>query len=113
VTVPPTPEIGRWGGLLPAEPLRRVVEADLALIRAEYDSDGRYPSGLTILATRSGVSERVLYRLRHGQTRIALDLADRYCCNTNRHLSQLYPELYTEEQIAADIAATEPESAAA
>lgn len=88
-----------WTKGLDPEPLRAAIQRDAQ--RAWDDSDisgtgclpGRYP-GIAILARQIGIGERQLRRMLSENQTASLSFADRYCVATNRHLSDLYPELY-------------------
>jgi hypothetical protein len=104
----PTPSIWKGGGLLDPAPFREVIARDAQAFANHADDAYRVKSGLTLLASDTGLLERQLYRIVNGETRsVALDLVDLYCCKTGRHLADLYPHLYEPEQVEADVAERE------
>lgn len=113
MTVTPLPLIGRNGGLLPAEPLAEIIRRDIAhayATRGESEEPEKrcaHP-GVQILARITGIGEETLRNFAtRGRQNVTLDVADRYLCATGRHLRDVYPWLYTDEQIEADIAASD------
>jgi transposase-like protein len=85
-------------GTLNAEPLKALIREDAARaarLHDESESTRGEGSGFQVLALRLGSTwnERIFRRVLT-QEMVSEDLADRYCCATNRHLSEVYPELY-------------------
>lgn len=105
MTTTPLPLIHRDGGLLPSQPLAAIILQDLALGEKLRGQDGVARDGFKPLGERIGVKEASLRRIAiNEQQTVTLDFADRYLCATGRQLRDVYPWLYTPEQIAADIA---------
>lgn len=109
MTVTPLARIRDQGGRLPAGPLAAIILKDAAIAyatRAETDErHSRTPNpGMSYVACLTGIHQNTLYNvLNRGRETVTLDLADKYCCATGRHLRELYPWLYTTEQVEADI----------
>lgn len=82
--------------MLDARPLaaavRRDAAAELARLPRERQPQDR---GVATLAAIIGFDEKSLRRiLDPRRTSVSLDLADRYCCATDRLLAEMYPEVY-------------------
>lgn len=96
------------GGLLPIEPLLPLIREDArAHDRTAGLNEWSGVAGLTDLANLTGIPLKRLsgYVNGHSQT-ISLDYADRYLTATGRHLAEVWPWLYTLEQVYADVYAT-------
>jgi hypothetical protein len=87
---------------LPAEPLRRLIRADLD--RVEGDRDACLPQarirwpGLSLLADQVKINQRRLRYILNEQDAVSLSVADQYCLATGRLLADVYPELYETQQ---------------
>lgn len=97
---------------MPAAPLIELVRKDSALahaLHAKIDSHfENEANGTRALAVRTGINEASIRDILRGRaSTVSLDLADRYLCATGRHLRDLWPWLYTPEQVEADLAASE------
>lgn len=79
-----------------ADAVRRDAAAELARLPRERQPQDR---GVATLAAIIGFEEKSLRRiLEPSRTSVSLDLADRYCCATDRLLYDLYPELRDEAE---------------
>ena len=107
----PLRQITKGGGLLDAAPLKRVIkrDAERCYQQGASGTNANLPNrGLEILANESNTSARRLYAILDDKTKyVTVDVADAYLCNTGRHLRDLWPWLYSPEQIEADVAATD------
>lgn len=107
----PLPRITRYGGQLPAAPLRELLFRDMSEWNAKNATrtEGGVYLGITGVSERTGIPTQTLYRIAEGDyATVTLDTADKYLARTGRHLRDLWPWLYTDEQIAVDVAATDP-----
>lgn len=88
------------GGLemLDAAPLRDAILRDAAHIAAKRGET----TGLLFLGEQTGLGERMLRRILYEQREVLLYTADAYCARTGRHLSELYPEAYSDDGTLAD-----------
>jgi hypothetical protein len=108
----PLRNIHSYGGHLPSADIRPLILADAALMHRLYDEGAKgrpnETHGLDRLATVVGMNVRQLLKYVTGQAEwISLDNADKYLCATGRHLRDVWPWLYTMEQIEADLDAVE------
>lgn len=109
----PLYKITWYGGELPVEPIIPIIRADAErmhkLLDEGTENRGKpgYIRGLDLLSQAVGINVRQLLRYASGSARaISVDQADKYLCATGRHLRDLWPWLYSPEQIAADVWAT-------
>lgn len=103
---------------MPTAPLVPFILADAALLHRLHDEGAKGHegsiNGIDRLAAAVGFNLRSLVRYAKGEADwISFDKADRYCCATGRHLRDVWPWLYTPEQVAADLNAVENENPAA
>lgn len=98
-----------FGGELPVGPIQPIIRADAEYAHRVHNDSSQHHGirGIEYLAILTGINPRRLVGYATGVTKwISVDQADKYLCATGRHLRDLWPWLYSPEQIAADVWAT-------
>lgn len=86
--------VGAYVEKVEAAPLVPLLEDWIAryeLDHSDTDNGGKVPT-IAVLSERSGISSKVIHRIRTGQEKIALDTADKLCVAIEVPLSMIYTE---------------------